>query len=106
MVRVVVEHLAKSREDAEKVVNIILQLRNEAIKQNGYITGETLIDLDQPRNVLVISTWDKAESWQAWDKSELRTSLTRPIFSLLEKPYSVKLYSFATIKAGRVSSIY
>lgn len=100
MVRVIVEHLAKSKEDAEKVIAIILQLRNEAMRRNGYITGETLVDIEHPLNILVVSTWDKAENWHAWDESELRTKITKPMLPLLEKPYSVTTYSYATMKAG------
>ena len=106
MIRVIVEHPARTREDAEKIIEIILQLRNEAMKQPGYITGETLVDTADPRNVLVISTWDKAEHWNAWDTSDLRTSITRAMFPLLERPYSVKLYTFAMMRVGRVSSIF
>jgi heme-degrading monooxygenase HmoA len=106
MIMVVVEHIAKSKEDAENVVGIIRQLRNEAIKRNGYITGETVIDNDQPRRVLAISNWNKAENWDTWDKSELRLQITKPMFTLLEQPYSVKTYNFTTARVGRVSSIF
>jgi heme-degrading monooxygenase HmoA len=106
MVRVAVEHFAKSKGDAEKIMDIILHLRNEAIKCKGYITGETLIDIEQPRSILVISTWDKTENWQAWDQSELRTTITRQMLPLLEVPYSVSIYNFATARVGRVASIF
>jgi heme-degrading monooxygenase HmoA len=106
MVRVIVEHLLKSKEDADRVVAVIHQIRAEAMKQPGYITGEALIDSEDPSNVLVISTWNKEEQWKAWDTSELRIAKTKPMLPMLREPYKVRIYNFARFKAGRVLSIY
>jgi heme-degrading monooxygenase HmoA len=106
MVRVIVEHLLKSREDAEKLVAIIHQIRAEAMKQPGYVTGEALVDSEDPCNVLVISTWNREEQWRAWDNSDLRISKTKPMLPLLREPYQVRIFNFATFRAGRVLSIF
>ena len=105
MVRVIVEHFLKSGEDAEKLVAVIYQLRAEAMKRPGYITGEAIINSEDPANVLVISTWNKEEQWRAWDKSELRISITKQMLPLLREPYKISIYNFALVKAGRVSSL-
>lgn len=106
MIRVIVQHQTKSKEDSEKLIDIIHDLRMEAMQQPGYITGETLINSEDYRNVLVISTWNKEEQWKAWDISEKRLSLTKPVKPLLEQPYTVTIYNFAAVKAGRVMSIF
>lgn len=106
MVRVIVEHFVKSPQDVDSLVHIIYQLRQEAMKQPGYITGETLINEADPTNVLVISTWNKEEQWNAWDTCELRTGITKQALPLLKQPYSVRIYNFAMIKAGRVPSMF
>jgi heme-degrading monooxygenase HmoA len=106
MVRVIVKHQTKSKDDSDKLIDVIHDLRMEAMKQPGYITGETLIDSTDSRNVVVISTWNKEEQWKAWDVSEKRTILTEPVKPLLTKPYSVTIYNFAAVKAGRVMSIF
>ena len=106
MIRVIVHHVTKSRDDAERLMNVIAQLRNEAIKQPGYITGETLINTLDPTNILVISTWKNGETWEAWDKSEVRTKITREnMLPLLIKPYEVSQFEFARVQRGRVVSI-
>ena len=106
MVRVIVNHLTKSREDAERLMGVIVQLRNEAMKQPGYVTGETLVNNEDPTNILVISTWNTPESWDAWDTSEARTRITREMMMpLLREPYTVNIHSFARMQRGRVMSI-
>jgi heme-degrading monooxygenase HmoA len=102
MIRVVVEHHTNSKEDTDRLIDLIHELRMEAMKQPGYITGETLISAEDPRHILVISTWNKEDQWKAWDTSEKRTDLTRPVKPLLETPYTVTIFNFAAIKAGRV----
>ena len=106
MVRVIVQHQTKSKKDSDKLIDAIHELRMEAMKQPGYVTGETLINSEDSRNVLVISTWNKEEQWNAWDTSENRINLTKPINSLLKEPYAVTIYNFAAVKAGRVMSIF
>jgi heme-degrading monooxygenase HmoA len=106
MIRVIVEHHIRSREDSDRLIELIHELRAEAMKQPGYITGETLINAEDRRNVLVISTWNKEDQWKAWDSSEKRIELTREVKSILEVPYTVSIFNFATIKTGRVMSIY
>lgn len=106
MIKVIVNHYTKSKEDSEHLVGIILQLRNEAIKQTGYITGETLVNIEDPLNVMAISSWDKKEYWNAWDTSEVRTNITQQALPLLKEPYIVSIYDYATVKAGRVLSIF
>jgi heme-degrading monooxygenase HmoA len=103
MVRVIVEHQAK---DTEKLIDVIRELRNEAMKQRGFITGETLVNADNAANVLVISTWQNLEDWNAWDKSDLRLEITKRVNALLTEPYTVKIYHYYTVRQDRVRSIF
>ncbi len=106
MIRVIVDHLTKSKADAERLMEVIVQLRNEAMKQPGYITGETLINDADPTNILVISTWNTPETWDAWDTSDVRTRITQQMMlPLLKRPYNVTKFSFARVQRGRVVSI-
>ena len=56
MVRVIIEHQARNTRDDERILAIIRELRNEAMRRRGYITGETLVNTEDTRNILVIST--------------------------------------------------
>lgn len=103
MVRVIIEHQAK---DAERLIDTIRELRNEAMKQPGYITGETLVNTEDTSNVLVISTWQSLEYWKAWDTSETRVKITQRINQLLVKPYTVRTYHYHLMRQDRVWSTF
>jgi len=62
---------------------VLRQLRMQAINQPGYITGETLISVDNPNTYVVISTWDSLEDWKAWECNPQRREIQGKIESLL-----------------------
>lgn len=101
MVRVIVKHKTS---DSQKLVTVIRGLRNEAMRQPGFITGETLINTEDPSDVLVISTWQRAEDWDTWDKSETRRKMTEDINKLLVEPYTVEIYHYYLVRTERVWS--
>ena len=105
MVRVVIEHKIKGPEYVEKAIDYIREIRNEAMKQHGFITGETLTNVDDPTNMLVISTWTNREAWDTWDKSPRRVELNPRINELLSEPYSVRIFEYYMVQRGRVRSI-
>jgi heme-degrading monooxygenase HmoA len=88
MVKVVLEHRSKSRENTRKLVKLIKEVRAVAKKQTGFITGETFVDADDPCHVIVISTWQKQEDWKAWDESPDRAATRPQIEELLEVPFN------------------
>jgi quinol monooxygenase YgiN len=106
MVRVIIEHQVKDAKDVEGVLNLIRELRNEAMKRQGYITGETLVNTEDTRNILVISTWHNIENWQDWDTSETRLKITEGIKPLLAKPYTVRTYQYYLVREKRVWSTF
>lgn len=66
----------------EKVVyGLLRELRADAMQQQGYISGETLIRADDPQKIIVISTWHSMDDWNRWKESEQR----RKIDEILEK---------------------
>lgn len=54
---------------------LIVELRAHAMRQPGYISGETLKCIDRPGEYLVISTWDSLDDWEKWLKSQDRKIL-------------------------------
>ena len=50
----------------------IINHRNGAMRQPGYISSETLQNINDPDRVLVVSTWQSLEDWEAWKNSETR----------------------------------
>ena len=94
MVRVIIEHQAKNPEDAEKVVDIIHEIRDEILKLPGYISGEMLVNAEDESNIIVISTWDHLEQWKEWENSEKCREIEGKEVPFLAKPLSHRYYQY------------
>jgi len=53
---------------------LLINNRNGAMIQPGYISSETLRNIDDRNQVVVVSMWEKIEAWNAWKNSETRTA--------------------------------
>jgi heme-degrading monooxygenase HmoA len=53
---------------------LLINNRNGAMMQPGYISSETLRNLDDRNQIVVVSMWEKIEAWNAWKNSETRTA--------------------------------
>jgi heme-degrading monooxygenase HmoA len=51
---------------------LLINNRNEAMKQSGYISSESWRSLDDTNQVVVVSMWDDMEDWKTWKNSEIR----------------------------------
>ena len=51
---------------------LLIDNRNGAMLQPGYISSETMQRLDDPSQVTVVSMWKDMESWESWKNSEQR----------------------------------
>jgi heme-degrading monooxygenase HmoA len=71
----------------------IIELRSHAVKQPGYISGETLFNLDRTEECLVISRWTKLEHWEKWLKNPVRIELNELIEKRLRKRAEYDIYS-------------
>jgi heme-degrading monooxygenase HmoA len=71
---------------------LIVELRSHAMKQPGYISGETLKCIDRPGEYLVISTWQSLDDWNRWLKSQERKILEDKIDSITGKSTEYATY--------------
>ncbi len=73
---------------------LLLKLRSLAMAQPGYISGETLMNADDPEQYLVISSWSNMDYWNKWVESEERLNLQGEIDEVLgEKTYYQVYYN-------------
>ncbi len=72
---------------------LLIKLRNLAMNQPGYITGETLKRIDRPDQSLVISTWKSVEAWRQWVANTERVAVQAQIDVLLGMPTDYEIYS-------------
>ena len=67
----------------EELLPLLQQLRTRAKEQPGYVEGQTLRNLDDPGEYIVISTWQTADDWKSWVQSKERRDLQGKIDSLI-----------------------
>ena len=87
--------LIKRRFQAGKtreIITLLNDMRSQAIKQRGYVQGETLVQPDNPQNYLVISTWSNLEFWRNWKNSETRKTIDTMLEVYQEGPTEYEEY--------------
>jgi heme-degrading monooxygenase HmoA len=81
-----------AQEVAPAIRPLIIELRAHAMKQTGYISGETLKCIDRPGEYLVISTWESVDDWNKWLASQERKILEDKIDIITGKPTEYAIY--------------
>jgi antibiotic biosynthesis monooxygenase (ABM) superfamily enzyme len=88
-----VVHQRKIRtENKEELGMLLARLRTAAVSQPGYLSGETLVALDDQDSHLVISTWQTLQEWMAWEDNRERRILIAMIDKLLVEPATVRVF--------------
>ena len=92
-IQVVIKRKVKQGRQAKELVPLILQMRALAMCQPGYISGETLCDIEHPGECLVISRWETVEGWNKWFHSQERAKIERKIETVAGKKTEYHIYS-------------
>jgi heme oxygenase (mycobilin-producing) len=77
-----------------RLSRLLIELRNLANQQPGYISGETLRNMDDRNEYLVISTWKSKEAWERWLINEKRIVTESQVDALLGITTTYKVYSY------------
>ena len=82
---------------ARKMIPLFREMRSLANEQQGYITGETMRNLEKSDDFLVISTWETSDDWKRWVQSDARQQIQSKIDALLggQTEYEIFHYGFA-----------
>lgn len=104
MVKVVVDHQLKEKKDTEAYIQVMRELTNEARKQSGYITGETLVNTEDESNIIVIATWRSSKHFNDWYTPEIRQKVNGMYPRILTEPPKIRIYSHVMERKGRVWS--
>lgn len=68
-VKIIIRRRIPKGKEAQ-VLPLLLDLRSKAITQPGYISGETLINVNNPEDYVVIGTWKSVDGWKAWEATK------------------------------------
>ena len=82
---------------AREMIPLFRQMRALAMNQDGYISGETLRNLNNSEEFLVISSWQSSEAWITWLNSAERQQIQEKIDALLggQTKYEIYHYGFS-----------
>ncbi len=73
-------------------ITIINALRITAMQWKGYVSGETLVDMDDHKRIVVISVWTSKSSWDAWHGSGERQRIEADLNKSLKQPPMVRSF--------------
>jgi len=71
---------------------LLIKMRSHALAQAGYISGETLVNVDDPEEFVVLSTWRSVDDWKAWAANPTRRDLEAQVETLLGRPTDHKVF--------------
>jgi heme-degrading monooxygenase HmoA len=80
------------KEKQNEIRPLLLQMRAVANAQVGYVSGETLVNYDDPEENLVISTWKSLENWNQWLRNEQRIDLQSQVDRILGHETLYQIY--------------
>lgn len=91
-IQVIIKRKIRQGFQANKLVPLILQMRARAMYQPGYISGETLCEIEQPGECKVISKWETIEDWNEWAHNNQRLEIKK-IGALIGEKSEVHIYA-------------
>jgi heme oxygenase (mycobilin-producing) len=82
-------------EKAADLRPLLIELRALALKQPGYVSGETLMNSQDPEEQLVVSSWASENDWERWFHNEKRAAVQQKIDDLLGRETLYQVYYHA-----------
>jgi heme-degrading monooxygenase HmoA len=95
-VKVFIKRVVKKGQ-TEAVVKLLMDVRSQALEQQGYISGETLVNHYDPCNIAVVSTWQTIDDWIRWQESDQRAAIEDQLESLQEMPANFEIYDLGLV---------
>ena len=82
---------------AREMIPLFRKMRAMAMNQEGYIAGETLRNMNDPEDFIVISNWQSSDHWVSWLESADRQAIQNQIDNLLggQTQYEIYHYGFS-----------
>ncbi len=92
MIRVMIEQYCQpGNEDPFR--DLLIELRSMAMRQPGYISGETLRELVNPSLFKITSTWTTLEAWQSWYEYPPRLLIEEKINSIARHGRKIRIFA-------------
>lgn len=89
-VKVVIERKVLPGQE-RRALELLRTIRARCLDEPGYISGETLRDSEDPKAIVVISTWFGLMDWRRWHASEDRHAFESELRKCLIEPERVRI---------------
>jgi len=90
-VKIVIERKFKGA-PTEDDLRVIDEIRIQALRNRGYIGGETVVNADNGREVLVFSAWSSVDDWKTWYGKKDWQDLEKALMPHLEEPAKIRVF--------------
>ena len=74
------------------VWDMLRTLRGEALKQRGYLYGETWRSTQDPRTLIAVSTWGTQAHWDMWSVSPFKLKMEERLSPMLARNPRVRIF--------------
>ena len=74
------------------ILKVVEDIRIKALRQRGYIGGETVVNVDDRRELMVISLWSNVEDWKQWYEGKDWQEQEKQLAPHLAGPVTIKTY--------------
>ena len=71
------------KDKESKLQPLLIKMRALATAQPGYISGETLRNMDREEEFIVVSTWQSVDDWNRWLSNKQRIEIQEKLEALL-----------------------
>ena len=83
----------KIKQSALKEVHaMLIRARKNAMVCKGYISTETLVDVNDPSRILVVSMWQRKEDWDNYANSAARRENEKNFEEILDAATEYGIY--------------
>ena len=82
-----------SKDGLKDASAMLIQARKNAMSNKGYISTETLVNHDDPCEIMVVSMWQKKEDWDAYAASPERQANEQQFAAILEAETHYQVYT-------------
>ncbi len=87
-VKIIIERIFEKTPVPENF-RVINDLRRNAMRQTGYVSGETIVNFED-NHVVVLSTWSSLDGWKTWSNSHERRNLEYELTPYLMEPAKIR----------------
>lgn len=76
----------------DDIMALLVKARSIAMTMPGYISTETLVNIDNPRSIVLLSMWQTKEDWDNYFNSDVRRANERKFAEILERETRYEIF--------------